>query len=378
MQKFIFITVISLVLLTACSWNRSGKPEDSGPEAFFRGNLNRTGVYPSTAVTKPTTPSWQFQTGEWVATAPAVVENIVYFGSYDGNLYAVDASTGAEIWRFAMNNNPVLSSPAVSGDLVFVGGMNGTLYALDRKTGVNRWQFGTRGSILASPAVANGLVYVGSEDGLMYAINVNNGQEAWHVEVGAPIPYDAAVADGLLIFGDVAGKLTAVKAINGEPAWQLQIGEGSVTSGAAIGDGFAAILLTNSSQQGTLVAVDLETQAVRWQYSLGVESYSAPVVWQNFVIVADLSGKVTAVDQNSAAVQWQFLAQDLIFSAPVVAENVLYFGSLDKNLYAVDAQTGQEIWRFPLGGGVASPAVFDGVLYVGTDKGLVYAIPGSE
>ncbi len=112
MRKLLIIVVLVLLLLTACSWNRSGKPEDVGPEAFFRANLARTGVYQSAAVKNPVETKWEFQTEAWVDTAPAVVENVVYFGSYDGNVYAVDTQTGVEVWRYAINA-PVLSSPAV-------------------------------------------------------------------------------------------------------------------------------------------------------------------------------------------------------------------------------------------------------------------------
>lgn len=377
MRKFIAITVISLLLLTACSLNRSGTPQDVGPEAFFRANLERTGIYQSPAVKTPTETVWEFQTEQWVDTAPAVVEDVVYFGSYDGNLYATNATTGSEIWRMS-TNNPILSSPAVSGNTVYVGGMDGTLYALDRETGENRWNYDARGSVLASPAVANGLAYVGSESGLMHAVNIHTGQEAWHVEVGAPILFSAALADGLLLFSDMGGKLTAVQAINGEQVWQMQIAEGSTTSGPVIKDGIAYILLTDNNQKGSLYAIDLENQRINWQYLLQAESYSAPVVWEDLVIVADLSGRVTAVDQSSAIARWEFLAEDLIFSAPAMTNDTLYFGSLDQNLYAIDAKDGQEIWRLPLGSGVSSPAVFHGVLYVGTEKGKLVAISSAE
>ena len=376
MRKYFVVITTSLLFFTACGWNRSGEPVDAGPEAFFRANQQRTGVYQSAVVKNPET-AWTFQTGEWVDTAPAVVKNTLYFGSYDGNVYAVDAKTGAEIWRFA-TNNPVLSSPAVSGEIVYVGGLDSALYALNRNSGENIWRFPTRGGVLASPAVANGLAYVGSDGGIMYAVNINNGQEAWHIEANGPVLFPAAIADGLMIFSDLSGKLTAVQAINGEQVWQMQIGEGYTTSGPAIKDGILYILFTDSNQAAALYAIDLAAQSVRWQYPLSAESYSAPTIGDELVFVADLSGLVTAVEQNSGSLRWQFSAGDLIFSAPAMTGDVLYFGSMDQNLYAVDSQTGQEIWRLPLGSGVSSPAIYDGVLYVGTENGKMSAISNSE
>ncbi|MBE2223900.1 MAG: PQQ-binding-like beta-propeller repeat protein, partial [Anaerolineae bacterium] len=274
MRKTVITLALTLLLLTACSWNRSGEPVDVGPEAFYRANLARTGVFLTAPIQNPQT-TWAFQAEAWVDTAPAVAENVAYFGSYDGNIYAVDAKTGAEIWRFA-TNNPVLSSPAVSGEIVYVGGLDAALYALNRNNGENIWRFATQGGVLASPAVANGLAYVGSEGGIMYAVNINNGQEAWHIEAGDPILFPAAVADGLMLFGDVTGKVTAVQAINGEQVWQMQIGDGYPTSGPAVKNGVLYILLSNEAQISTLYAIDLATQSVNWSLPLTTESYAAP------------------------------------------------------------------------------------------------------
>ncbi|MCZ7668271.1 MAG: PQQ-binding-like beta-propeller repeat protein [Chloroflexi bacterium] len=165
-KKMLWVTAVTLLLLniTACGLNRSGALRQTPPEAFFSANLQRDGVYPSAAVKNPSGASWQFQAGEWVFTAPVVVDNTVYFGSYDGNLYAANAATGAELWRFplATPSSPPRLYPAI---MSYVGGMNGNLYAINRQTGQEHWQFATQGSILASPVIANGQVYTGSEDG---------------------------------------------------------------------------------------------------------------------------------------------------------------------------------------------------------------------
>ena len=82
MRRYLLGTVIGLFILTACGWNRSGTPADVGPQAFFRANLARTGVYESPAVQAPVAAVWEFSAEAWVDTAPAIVEGVVYFGSY--------------------------------------------------------------------------------------------------------------------------------------------------------------------------------------------------------------------------------------------------------------------------------------------------------
>lgn len=69
-----------------------------------------------------------------------------------------------------------------------------------------------------------------------------------------------------------------------------------------------------------------------------------------------------------------------MLSSPALYGDVLYFGSSNGNLYALNATNGFELWNYPLtshmeydNGGVGSPTVYAGVLYVGGSDG-VYAL----
>jgi len=55
---------------------------------------------------------------------------VVYVGSYDGNLYALNASTGALLWKYMTGSPVYTSSPAVADGVLYVGSFyNGNLYA---------------------------------------------------------------------------------------------------------------------------------------------------------------------------------------------------------------------------------------------------------
>ena len=76
---------------------------------------------------------WKFKTGGgdmyWTGPSPAVSDGVVYFGSFDGYLYAVDIQSGKEKWKFQTGGS-IVSSPAVSGEVVFFGSEDGYLYAV--------------------------------------------------------------------------------------------------------------------------------------------------------------------------------------------------------------------------------------------------------
>jgi len=83
------------------------------------------------------TERWQFTPGGAVAS-PTVADGTVYVGSADSNLYAVDAQTGTEQWRFQVGG---VASPTVADGTVYVGSADSKLYAVDAQTGTEQWRF---------------------------------------------------------------------------------------------------------------------------------------------------------------------------------------------------------------------------------------------
>jgi len=144
----------------------------SAEDAMFQANPEHTGVYDNGSIEPGDTELWRFATGG-IVSSPAVANGIVYVGSEDKHLYAVDATTGKERWRFAAGST-VDRSPVVANGIVYIGSGNENLYAIDAATGKEKWRFPTGDWVDSSPAVANGIVYVGSNDKNLYAIGTNS------------------------------------------------------------------------------------------------------------------------------------------------------------------------------------------------------------
>jgi len=121
---------------------------------------------------------WAFKTGGIIASSPTIVNGVVYVGSWDGYEYALNATTGALEWRTylgitsAPNCNPtsagVTSVAAVQNGVVYVGGGDAYWYALDASTGAVLWKVYTGDNSAsgghynwASPLLSNGYAYIG-------------------------------------------------------------------------------------------------------------------------------------------------------------------------------------------------------------------------
>jgi hypothetical protein len=110
---------------------------------------------------------WDYATGEWVESSPAVINGKVYIGSDDNKMYCLNAENGTKIWDYTTDHF-VCSSPAVADGKVYIGSVDNKVYCLNAENGTKIWDYTTGDSVFSSPAVADGKVYVGSWDGKIY------------------------------------------------------------------------------------------------------------------------------------------------------------------------------------------------------------------
>ena len=113
--------------------------------------------------------------------SPAISGGVAYFGSDDLNLYAVDAKTGVERWRFR-SHWPLRASPVVSNDTVVF--QRGYVHGIDAGTGEEKWRISAPQGISAQPIISrgNGLFYLTSWIGV-YALDVESGTLWWSADV---------------------------------------------------------------------------------------------------------------------------------------------------------------------------------------------------
>jgi outer membrane protein assembly factor BamB len=133
---------------------------------------------------------------EGIVPSSAISNGIIYVGSGDHNVYALDARTGAKVWNYTTGNRLSFWSapPTVTNGIVYLGCWDHNVYALDANTGAKIWSYETGNFVFSSPTVSNGVVYVGSLDHNVYALDANTGAMIWKFTTGAEINSSPAVA----------------------------------------------------------------------------------------------------------------------------------------------------------------------------------------
>ncbi|HWQ05166.1 MAG TPA: PQQ-binding-like beta-propeller repeat protein [Longilinea sp.] len=150
-----------------------------------------------------------------------VASGKVFVGTEMGNLYALNATNGAQAWKFTANG-PILNSVAVDGDRVFFGAMDGAVYAVDANTGNQVWkaQLSQFLGFSTAPVIADGKVMLGGRNGIFYALNPANGNVIWSYNAGSPILMTAAWNSGKAYFGTMDMYVHGVNTANGTQAWK--------------------------------------------------------------------------------------------------------------------------------------------------------------
>lgn len=153
----------------------------------------------------------QYETEAYIPASVAVYEGIGYSGNYANQVLAFDPGDLGELWTYSDKSFPFFSSPAVNEDLVFIGSRDKHLHAINRKTGEAIWTFRTSGRVDSSPVAFSDGVVFGSTDGWLYALNQTDGGELWKLELGGSLIASPVYANGKLIIGSQGGTLFALE-----------------------------------------------------------------------------------------------------------------------------------------------------------------------
>jgi outer membrane protein assembly factor BamB len=232
---------------------------------------------------------WRFNSAP-IESSPLLHGKRLFVGTWDHNVYAINAENGRKIWSFQADNQ-VNTSAAYWKGRVFIASDGGTLYALGAKNGRQLWSaqsnssFGSREFWYATPTIAYGRVYIGNTDGTMYVYGAKSGRLLWARPLGSYIYGAAAVYRRKVFVGTYDGKFFALDAATGDTVWEIAA-NGAVHSAPTVMDGlvYYAVCSTCGSEAQRAVARGPDaTYGVRardgkrvWRFGAG--KYANPVV----------------------------------------------------------------------------------------------------
>ena len=290
----------------------------------------------------------------FIKLVPAVLNNQVFIADTDGDIAAIDATSGKTIWE-KDSELPITGGPGADVDLVMVGTSEGDVLSLSIETGEEIWRSTVSSEVLSSPREADGIVIVRTIDGKIFALDAGTGERLWTYDRTVPAltlrgTSTPVIANGLVIAGFDGGRVTALELKTGKLTWETRVG---IASGRSELERMVDIdteplivddVMYISTFQANVSALSLETGQILWQRD--ISSHSELGADGNYLYVTDDSSHIWALDRFSGASVWkQEKLQARNVTGPAVLGNKIVVGDLEGYLHWMNKDTGDFVAR---------------------------------
>ncbi len=270
--------------------------------------------------------------------------NQIFATTAFGEVVALNAATGSEIWRKKFPA-PIKTAPTVANGQVFFVTVANEAYALTTTSGDQLWQSSGAGESASaisntSPAVASGIVVAPHTNGDLIAFSAGSGQRFWNESLassraGASVANLNAIAGRPVISGGQvyaisnAGRMAAFDLKSGAETWSREF-SGNQTPWVS-GEYVFVI-----SQKRRMVAIERRTGAVKWVVDLpGGGIWAGPVMGGGRLLAVSDKGVLASFSPQTGKTINTREAGDEFYIAPVIAGNTVYLLDNDANLLAL-------------------------------------------
>lgn len=344
-----------------CVFEQAGSviaaPKTDGRSIFF-GSTN----YMAYAVDPQCREVWSRSTRDRIKSDPLVHNSVVYFTSYDGHIYALNASSGKEIWTFPRSvvtpdkeeEKFEVEAPgeaAVAAREVPAPGLAGAAMGAPtpefeaeaapevpaeagpepQPVPESELAVVTGSFSYSSPTIFNNTLYVGNLDHRLYAIDIETGKMKWRYKTDAPVTSSPRVHKGNLYFGSNDGNVYAVNTDPPGVLWRSKTNHWVNSSPLIDGK-----MLYIGGNDKNLYAFNLKSGHADWRHRTPGPVISIPASYKNLVIFAGGKGdgRIYGVDKRHGKLFWSYKTGGKIESDPVIEGNKLFVSSGDGYLYA--------------------------------------------
>jgi outer membrane protein assembly factor BamB len=293
--------------------------------------------------------------------APFASEDMVFAGSYDNTLAALDKSNGSKKWVFSNALDRYIASPLVVGDKVFAPNSDKYLYALNT-SGDLLWKFKTSAPNWTRPVSDDKFVYLASMDHFLYAFDLEykadslvidkNGSltllenPLWSVDLGSAVVADPVLNDGNVLVATIDGKLHNINTSTRKTNWTF-VNDNQYSSvwGAPVIFDNAVFFAT---EKGDVYALDLKSGDPLWAEPYATEQaiIAGGVALEDSVLFVNNSGKLFTIDREKVAKSIKTLDMVMYATPKKAGDTILLAPAAKEKLFMAIDLVGNEIWSF--------------------------------
>ncbi len=334
-----------------------------------------------------------------LAAAPVIGGGKLFVMDTNGIVHAFDAATGAQSWTKSFKITGDGASSVFGGGASFDSGRvyittgTGEVAALDAENGTEIWRVKPAGPLRGSPTIAFNAIYVMTQDNQIHALNPEDGKSLWNESgslgqagvfgVAAP-----AAGQGTVIAGYSSGELVAYRYENGRTLWSDALARTSISTSVGILTDIDADPIIDRGrvyalgQGGRMAAYELVSGQRIWELNLA--GISTPAVAGEWIFTLTDDARLLCIARNNGKVRWmtrlaRFRNEEkrknpIFWTGPVLANNRLWIANSEGQLMSASAADGSVAEFNKLGSAITlAPVVANGVIYVLDDGGKISA-----
>ena len=323
----------------------------------------------------------QIAGGAYYQSKPTAADGVVFFGTPARFVYAVDAETGKEKWKFELGGS-ISGAPVFDNGRIYIGqqGAEEEFYCLNAETGNEIWNQKT-GWVWGSAAVSDGLVFVPGIDGYVMALDANTGHIVWRHRFNMSVCSEPCVEGNQVFFGSWDNYSIAFDTKTGHVNWQFQ--GGATDSGVSI--------VKDGKIYSKNKCIDALTGKLIWEFRDGDSNFNTTPAYHDGKVFMScwhglglggicVEAVVYCINAATSEKIWTHLGGGL--SSPVIDGENVYFPSIaDPYFYCVDAKGNGDgtttcKWMYKMGNKVeeSTPAIYKGKIYIMSSDGYIHAI----
>lgn len=334
-----------------------------------------------------------------LAAAPVAADGMVFAVDTGAVIHAFDAQNGSVRWRHRIEVSGDLEDATFGGGASYDAGRIyatngvGDVVALDASNGAEVWRVKPSGPLRGAPTVAFNTVFVMTQDNQIFALSSDDGEIIWQMAAasgqqgvfGVAAP---AAGQGTVLAGFSSGELVAYRYENGRELWSDALARTSIsTQVGTLTDVDADPIIDQGrvyalGQGGRMAAYELLTGQRIWELTLA--GISTPTIAGEWVFTLTDDARILAIQRNSGRIRWMTQLDQwrdvedregpIFWTGPVLASNRLWIASSRGFVKSVDVMTGEVADFTELDDGVSlPPVVANDMLYILDDSGRITA-----
>jgi outer membrane protein assembly factor BamB len=373
-KNIVPIISILLILSISCTQPIAIKYMSSSEPGFYVfGEIPERTFYKNISISDDLLPKWTQETsGSQSNTSIVIYKNILFVTDLSGKVYAYDKDSGKQI-GYEKYPGSIPVAPVINNLRMFFVLNNlyekySTLKIFDFVNGKILNESRIKGSVRNEMLKLNDGIVVLSDSGELIKYNLV-GTTEWIVDSKVNSKTSPASNGELILFGNEKGELIAASAKNGEIKYRSKLSEGM--EGDLCIDAGNAYFGDNS---GKLFSANVNDGKLNWQFNSKTKILVTPVFDKTKIYFGNLAGDIYCLNKTDGKMIWKISTGGVINTTPLLFNNYLVQPDVNKKVYFINTQTGKIEKSYEFEHRVKlSPVYYNGILYLGSDNGIISA-----